>query len=174
MTMFEQRSLLQKMDRLVRWTGIPAVSQRGVVEPRRLRWWPLVPLAIGFGLFFGLILRRDPAPWAVSSLSVLTVFTLSLSFCGPMRPPPAQRPGFDERESALRRNSYLAGFIAVAIGSLFSFLLLMGLLMLSDWPRLSLFMQCGALITLLLQLFITVPTLHASWMMPPPLSEEKA
>jgi uncharacterized membrane protein YhaH (DUF805 family) len=83
-----------------------------------------------------------------------------------MRPPTAQEGELDERERALRRDAYLAGFIAVAIGAVFAFLVLVAILLLTEWPRATMAVQCGALMTYLLQTFVAVPTLYASWVNP--------
>ena len=166
--MHERKTLLQRMDRLVRCSGIASPVDRGATPPRRFRWLPLVLVLISIAVFVGRVLRSDPSPWSVSFLSVLLTFSMTLSMSGPL-----YEKGQDERQSALRRDSYLAGFIAVAISALFGLLLIIGVLLLRDWSRIAVAIQCASLLMVLMQIFVCVPTLYASWALPPPLKEEE-
>ncbi len=108
------RNILSRLDDALRWTGIPArvaedMSDAPSVDRkhRPLRWLPIWPVAFSCALFI-LSLILQPALYLTAllpSLGVVIVGMLpAIHLSGPLGKPSLED---DEREAALRKNSFL-------------------------------------------------------------------
>ena len=169
-----RKGILSLLDDTVRWTGMPArVAAQMADDPDRkhrpLRWTPIWPIASSSALFI-LCLFWPPAldhasPGAV--VSVGTVFWCcilgalpALHVNGPLGKSSLED---DEREAALRKDSFLfcLGLLAVLNG--------LGqpiLMILSHWQNWKIAQTASVLttaFTLNATLLGCLPTLYASW-----------
>jgi len=180
MTSNNRKSVLQRMDVLVGWTGIPRFA-RQETRMRRLKWTPVLLLLFATaGLFLSLIAAFPPL-W----LSTLQTFPISLGVLvaqlGPMRPKDPMLDS-DEREASWRIRSNLFAYGAVALVAWIGILAAGIVVLWSDLvqhPVLPSNQIPGlvgywlvAFACYLMVLFITLPTLHASWTMPEPIEDE--
>lgn len=177
------KTIPQRLDMLVAWTGIPGlVTQTG--RPRQRRWSSLaVLLAATLVMGVSWFIDQPGSFGAIASLSsMLIIAAISVRETGPLRARSPDNPG-DEREQEWHRQSNQTGFATVAIVAMIG-VTAMGILMIlaqlpslaspgitpvDPWvfgPRMMVFSAY------LLQLLIIVPTLHASWTMPPPDEED--
>jgi hypothetical protein len=167
---------MSRLDNTLRWTGIPArVADEMSNDPsvdrkhRPLRWIPIWPIAFSCALFI-LSLTWPPALDLVSPGAAIAVFggllaTVTGAVPGIQLNGPLGKPSLedDEREAALRKNSFL-----FCLG-LLAFLNCLGqpvLMILSHWQN----WQLGQLLSVVasalilnITLFGCLPTLYASW-----------
>jgi hypothetical protein len=168
-----RRSILSRLDDMVRWTGIPArvadeMSDAPSVDRkhRPLRWIPIWPIAFSCALFI-LSLNWPSAPdlvWLgvviVGVQGSLLALTLSFHMLGPLGKPSRED---DEREAALRKDSFL-----LCLG-LLAGLNCLGqpiLLILSDWQNWQTAHGASVAMSALMlnaTLLGSLPTLYASW-----------
>jgi hypothetical protein len=171
-----RETVLSRLDNALRWTGIPArVADQMSDAPsidynhQPLRWGPIWPIAFSCALFilsltWPPVLDRLSPGAGISILAGLMASivgtALAIHPSGPLGKPSLED---DEREAALRKDSFLFCF------GLLAFLNCLGqpvLVILSHWqnwqaPR-SLVVAASAFI-LNATLFGCLPTLYASW-----------
>ena len=162
--MDERKTIPQRMDDLVRWTGVP----RRMTDPSRhrrpLRW--LSTLAAGAALA-GFIASAAAgftgrAMWIGYSILMagFTIGTLVQVF-GPLKPFGSSER-VDEFDKALRDRAYLFTFPVFALTTALGIILLM-FLMVTQWPRPALVICLADLALLLVTLGSALPTAYASW-----------
>jgi MFS family permease len=173
MSTHSKKSMLQRLDALFLWTGLPQripSDKRLWVRPlRRLRWIPLLVLVMqtaGIAWIFTV-----PGKYGAGFAAMLPGAIIGgiLPAFGPLRAPFGEEA--DEREKNLRRDAYLMGFGAISVAAIFGIFLLAFLSTLGGWRHDLLFMAMIALTYYLVCLFSIVPTLYASWTLPKPVDD---
>ena len=164
-------TFLSRLDNTLRWTGIPArvadeMSDAPPVDRkhRPLRWIPIWPIAFSCALFIlSLIWRWALNPALVSSLGAIGVaMTPVIHISGPLGKPSLDD---DEREAALRKNSFLFCLGLLAFLNCLGQPVLMILSHLQNWPTARSASVAGSVFMLNLTLFGCLPTLFASWIL---------
>ncbi len=161
------RNVLSILDNAVRWTGIPArvTNQMSEALPdnrkhRPLRWIPLCLIGIACALFF--LSLKWPTVLLTSLGAVIAALTPTVHMNGPLGKSSFED---DEREAALRKDSFLVCLgVLVAINSIGQ-LLFMGLALLQRWQIVDGVSIAASAFLLNLTLFGCLPTLYASWRM---------
>ena len=155
-------SLPERLDDLARLTGIPQLNDRlatGTQRRRHLRWTPMIALAIATAGIIAVALDSQVGMFLLGVGELMAGF---LSVFGPIKPW-GTLAGVDERDRQLRRDSYfvaLAVMGAVAVLGLFA---LTGLAFFAAWDRARLLFFIPAFSAYLVCLWVTIPTLYASW-----------
>jgi len=165
------RSILSRLDDAVRWTGIPArvaddLSDDPSVKHRPLRWVPLLQIAFSCVLLaICLFWRLEVSPGAV--VGVMTAMGLSIitggwlvHTGGPLGKPSCED---DEREAALRKNSFLFCFGLLAVLNCLGQPILLIVSHWQDWPTAYSSIVAFSALILNVTLLGTLPTLYASW-----------
>ena len=160
-----RRNMLSILDNAVRWTGIPArVADEMSDAPsvhrkhRPLRWMPIWPIAFSCTLF--VLSLMWPSVLLTSLGAVIAAMVPSIHVNGPLGKPSLED---DEREAALRKDSFLFCLGLLAFLNCVGQLLLMSLSHLQNWQTAhSVFVAASAFL-LNLTLFWCLPTLYASW-----------
>jgi len=169
-------TLLSSLDNSLRWTGIPArVADEMADGPsvdrrqRPLRWTPIWPIAFSVALVM-LSLLWPPA--LMSSMGVATWVmapALGSGICaiapaiyafGPLGKSSLED---DERESALRKDSFLFCLGLLAVLNCLGQPLLMILAVFEHWEPAHSASVLGSVLMLNGTLFGSLPTLYASW-----------
>ena len=160
----ERKTIPQRMDRLVMWTGIPALADGRNRRRRPLRWLSAAATAAALGGFAiamaaGFAGRTGWIGYGV----LLAGFMIGtcLQIFGPLKPFNSGER-VDEFDRALRTRAYLFTFPVFALGTVLGLLLMMWMLVM-DWPRPSAIMGLAELLMALFALAFTVPTAYASW-----------
>jgi len=171
-----RRSFLAILDNAVRWTGMPArvaddMSDAPSVDRkhRPLRWVPIWAIAFSCALFIlSLIWPRTLD--VVSSGAVIAVMVGFMSSIAAMVPGihtsgPLGKPSLedDEREAALRKDSYLFSFGLLTVLNCLGQPCLMILSHLQNWQTLQIATIAGSTLMLNATLLGCLPTLYASW-----------
>jgi len=171
-----RRSILSRLDDTVRWTGIPArvadeMSDAPSVDRkhRPLRWIPIWPIAFSCALFI-LSLTWPPALDLVSPGTVIAVVSglmagimgmvPGIHICGPLGKPSLED---DEREAALRKDSFLFCLGLLAFLNCLGQPLLMILSHLQNWQTVHSASVAASALMLNATLLGCLPTLYASW-----------
>ena len=162
-----RQNILSILDNAVRWTGIPArvadqMSDAPSVDRkhRPLRWSPIWLIAFSCILF---VLSFMWESVLLTSLgAIISAMAGSIHMNGPLGKPLAE----DEREVALRKDSFLFCLWALAILNCVGQLLLMCLSHLQNWETAKSVFVAASAFMLNLTLFYCLPTLYASWNMP--------
>ena len=176
----KRKSVLQCLDGLVEWTGIPRLVRRER-RMRRFKWWPIVLLlAATAGLALEVVVPRLPS-FGLLLMTFIQIASAGLAQLGPMRPKELMLD-IDERERSWRTRSNLFAFAAVGVAAWIGILVLGGFALWSgvtgwrvpspDPPQLTIGYWLLAFGEYLLVLFINLPTLHASWTMPEIIEDE--
>lgn len=162
--MDERKTIPQRMDDLVNWTGVPAFS-RGKFRRRPFRWLSALALAGTFGGFVatwagGFVGR----PFALGYMVLIASFLLGMvvQVMGPLKPFNSTAERADEFDRALRTRAYLFAYPAFALATLLGLMLAIWM-MVMDWPRAAVLNCLGELIFALITLGFTLPTAYASW-----------
>lgn len=152
-----RKSMLERLDALVRWTG--SESRR---QYRPKRWLPLLPMALGAVFVIAATIVQLPAG----------LFGLAAAFCtlgaaingsGPLGKPSLED---DEREAALRKDAWLFCLAVLAFANILGQPAFALTAMLQAWP---VERVAGALFAVFMcnVLWLTsLPTLYASWKLP--------
>lgn len=164
MSKFNER-FFARLDAAAERTGVPEMA-RGEQSRRRLRWIPIIPLALAsMGLLAGMI-----RPELANFCFVLMIFAYSIAVLlpifGPLKPWGTPER-VDEFDRALRGRAMLAGYAAASVAALIGIWLILGLAAIGNWPREGILWQLAALPFYLLTLHAVVPTLYASWAIRP-------
>lgn len=158
------KTRLQKLDDLVRWTGIPALAQG---TPRRRRMLVLPTLALVLATIgFGLTLSNADNWFGYSLLMLGFAIANFMPIFGPLIPFGAVQRA-DERERTLRRSALLVGLSMVGVGAWLGIWLLVVLALLQRLTVERLIHDMTALAFYLTTLYGAVPTLWASWRLRP-------
>jgi len=175
-----RKSLLQRMDGLVGWTGIPRFARRET-RMRRLKWTPILLLLFATAGLLLPVLTPIPTVWMNTFQTFPIVFGVLLSQVGPMRPRDPMLDT-DEREESWRTRSNLFAYGAVALVAWIGILVTGGVVLWSELVLQSVHPSrqipgllgywLVAFACYLLGLFIILPTLHASWTMPELIEDE--
>jgi uncharacterized membrane protein YfcA len=171
---FSKRSFLSRLDDTVRWTGIPARVAAAMPDSppsdrrhRPLRWFPIWPIAAACALF----VLSFSWPKSHDLMALLPSLGVMIVALGPgiHRAGPLGRPSLDddEREAALRQESLLfcLGLIACLNG--LGQPLLMVLTYAQNWHMARVVSVASSALMLNATLFGCLPTLYASWKLPP-------
>lgn len=171
-----KRSILMRLDDAVRWTGFPdriAEASRTDSsvdrEHRSLRWAPLFVIAFACVLLILSLLqplKLDPVS-AGAIVSILTGMAVSvmtgvwlIHTSGPLGKPSLED---DEREAALRKNSFLFCLSLLAGLNCLGQPILLILSHLQEWPLAHTVIVVYCVLILNATLLGAVPTLYASW-----------
>jgi hypothetical protein len=162
-----RRSFLSMLDQSVRWTGIPArvadqLSDAPSVDRKNppLRWSPIWTIAFACALF--VLSLKWPSVLLTSLGVVIAGVASSIHISGPLGKPWLED---DEREAALRKDSFLFCFALLTFLNCAGQLLLMGLALLQKWQTADVVLVAASAFMLNLTLFACLPTLYASWKM---------
>ena len=170
------RSILSRLDDAVRWTGFPgrvadAMSDDPSVDRKHqpLRWVPLVLIAVSclqlvVCLIWPQIMDRFSVGVVVSIMPGIVLGTMTgvliIYMSGPLGKPSRED---DEREAALRKDSFLFCLGLLAGLNVLGQPILLIMSQWQNWPTgHSAFVVISAL-TLNATLLGTLPTLYASW-----------
>jgi hypothetical protein len=162
-----ERNFLSILDNAVRWTGMPArvanqMSDTPSVDRKHqpLRWSPIWTIAFSCTLFILCLIW--PSVLLTSLGTIVAGIAASFHVNGPLGKSSLED---DEREAALRKDSYLFCFGLLAFLNCFGQLLLLGLAILQNWQLAHVVFVAGSAFMLNLTLFGCLPTLYASWKM---------
>lgn len=169
-------TLLSSLDNSLRWTGIPArVADEMADGPsvdrrqRPLRWTPIWPIAFSFALVMvsliwppALMSSMGVATWVIAPAFGGAIWAIAPAIyaIGPLGKSSLED---DERESALRRDSYLFCFGLLAVLNCLGQPLLMILAVFQHWQPAHSASVLGSVLMLNGTLFGCLPTLYASW-----------
>lgn len=164
-------SILSRLEDALRWTGIPArvaddMSDDPSVKHRPLRWVPLLLIAFSCVLLtICLFWPLEISPGAV--VSTMTAMVLSIisgvwlaHTSGPLGKPSCED---DEREAALRKDSFLFCFGLLAVLNGLGQPILLIVSHWQDWPTAYSSIVAFSALILNATLLGTLPTLYASW-----------
>jgi hypothetical protein len=169
-----RRNILAILDSAVRWTGIPARVARDLSDDpsddrrhRPLRWVPIWVIAFACALFI-LSLSWPPALDQVSSGALTSVILAFMGSIAALVPGihasgPLGRSQNDEREVALRKDSFLFCLGLLALLNCLGQPLLMMLSHFQNWQTVHSAIVAGTTLMLNATLFGCLPTLYASW-----------
>lgn len=168
-----RRSILSILDGALRWTGIPArvadqLSDNPSIDSRHhpLRWTPVWLIAFSSALFIlSLTWRSVQSLLAlVPSLgAVIVALTPLVQQRGPLGKSSIED---DEREAALRKDSFLFGLGLLAFLNCLGQPLLMILSHFQHWQTAYSVSVAASAVMLNITLFGCLPTLYASWNLP--------
>jgi len=163
-----RRNILSILDGAVRWTGIPARVARDIsgaahIERRHelLRWTPLLLIAFSCCLFVLCVMW--PSVLLTSLGAVVVAWAPAIHMKGPLGRSALQD---DEREAALRKDSYLFCFALLAFLNCVGQLLLLGVSVWQEWQPGHRVLVAASGVLLNLTLLGCLPTLYASWKLP--------
>lgn len=171
-----RRSILEIMDDALRWTGFPArvaedMSDAPSVDRkhRPRRWMPVLPIAFSCSLFI-LFLAWPPVLNGFSPASGVSIVVPLMCSLGAMllvihSNGPLAKPALedDEREAALRKDSFLFCFGTLAALNCFGQPVLMFLSQWQNWQTAQIVLVAASAFMLNTTLFVCLPPLYASW-----------
>jgi len=159
MSKFNER-LFARLDAASERTGIPALA-RHEVRRRHFRWIPMFALALAIGGWIWGLARPDTTQLGYAAISAGFALGVFLPIFGPIKA--WGTPKADEFDRQLRQRAFLAGFATVAFTAFLGLWLTLGLTLIGNWSRDVLIGQLANFTYMLFVLYLTVPTLHASW-----------
>jgi hypothetical protein len=164
------RNILSRLDNALRWTGLPArvaddMSDAPSVDRkhRPLRWIPIWMIAFSCTLFILSLTWRSALNLValVPSLGTVIVALMPvIHMNGPLGKPSLED---DEREAALRKDSFLFCLGLLACLNCLGQPFLMILSHLQNWQTVQSASVAGSALMLNITLFGCLPTLYASW-----------
>jgi hypothetical protein len=177
MTDYRRKTLLQRIDGLVEWTGIPRFARRET-RMRRLKWLPIAVLLLATAGLVVVIGWGMQYYWLTTAILIVAGSVAGvLQQLGPLRRD-ADSEREDEREQDWRRCASGAAFttvsivVMIGIGSLGLWTIISAILGWSSASQLDLGCVLLAFVVYLLFLLAIVPTLYASWTLPDFVEDE--
>lgn len=166
-----RKTLPQRLDDSVRWTGIPALAQ-GHPRRRHLRVAPAIALLMAFGAIALSIATAD-LRWPGYILSALA-FAVSVwvPLFGPIKPW-GSFERTDERERAIRAEAYLVTFPVVLLVAVVGLMVAPALTVLASWPAPRLELLLFGFGFTVLTLYNALPSLYASLTTRRPATDEE-
>jgi hypothetical protein len=162
-----RRNILSTLDNAVRWTGIPArVSDQLSGAPSNdrkhqpLRWIPIWPIAFSFMMF--VLCMIWPSVLLTSIGAFIAASAPSIHMKGPLGKSSLED---DEREAALRKDSFLFCFGVMVLLNCAGQVLVLGVALLQGWDTAHAVFVAASSFSLNLTLVGCLPTLYASWRM---------
>jgi MFS family permease len=159
--MATRKTSLERMDDLVRWTGIPALATYRVPR-RKMRVAPVIALLPATaGMVFCL---ADPkAGWFGFGAVILGLAIAGfLPTLGPVIPWGAQ-DAVTEADRELRRRAFLAAFASMSVAAILGLWAMIAVAIIAA-PKVEMLMrEMLTLCLYLITLYSAVPTLYASW-----------
>lgn len=159
------------LDHFVQRMRLDAMTRWGA-RPRRLRWWPLLP--IGSCLLGGLMLAtqdRHAAALAIVPFCIAPGLSATVRLWGPVRAAPPDNP-LDEREQLLRLRSNAIGYGTVAYLAVAAAFWMM-VAQAFSLPVPTTLQQWLAVVFTAQTLILMLPVLVASWSLAGPLDENE-
>jgi hypothetical protein len=164
----KRRTVLQRMDALVWWSGASGLVRRSMADDgderrhRPMRWLPLLPVASGIGLVF--CAAAFPVPGTVYGIAApVMMLATAMAVNGPLGKPST---GDDEREAALRKNAFLFCLGCLALANALGGPALLLAAAWHGWRTERLVGLAFALFMANMTWFVSLPTLYASWKLP--------
>ena len=172
-----KKTLIDRLDNMAEWTGIPQLHERSrlnLIRRRRMRWLPIAALLMATTGMAAILLFPNKYWLGLVGLMMSQLVVPFLAKFGPLKPllGPFNPNPFDvatESEKALRRNAYLVCFAVASGVALLGILLLIGLTLWQDWPRNLLLQAMAYFFIYIIVLIMIMPTLFASWAMLEPV-----
>jgi len=164
----KQKTLLQKMDALVWWSGAAGQVGQDMADDASARrhapkrWLPLLPMAIGAGLV-GAALAFPVQPLAYGAAAPAMALAAGIAVAGPLGKRALED---DEREAALRKDAFFFCLAILAFANIVGGPLLLFAAGLQDWGAERLYALAFALFLANMTWFTSLPTLYASWKLP--------
>lgn len=158
-----RKTLLERLDDLVGWTGIPALSQQ---PPRRrpLRWPATLALILAFGgAVIATVQGGASNGYWIGYAALMVGFSIGnfTNIFGPLKPPASLVERVDEWDRSARAQAYLVTFgvfaVTVFVG-LFAMLWALAFAPASVSAK-----PVLILMFLLMTILTTTPTAYASW-----------
>jgi hypothetical protein len=181
---YRERSVSQRLDGLIAWTGIPRLAARRI-KPRRQRWSSVLVIVLASLVL--LFCWTTDSSWKMSiALGLMGSFgavAVAIREFGPLRTK-ALAETEDERENLWGSRSEMVGFAVVAIVAMIGvfgaalallFFSLRNMTVTGSTKIDALPIAIGLIGfgQYLLLLLMVVPTLHASWTLPSPIEDEE-
>ena len=159
-----RKTRLERLDDLVRWTGIPALSEQ---PPRRrpLRWPATLALTlalVGYATMAAVEFAGRTSAIGNAALMVGFATGVFMKIFGPLKPYGTVIERVDEWDRAARARSYLFTFVAFAVTTLVGLMLILATLALTQSIEAT-GQAIMALFFLLMTIISAMPTAHASW-----------
>jgi len=178
------KTILQRMDDCIRWTGIPkqveaALRPGNAARPlRQSRWLPLVLFVIATGLVIryatdtALLMSVDPIESVIRTFGFMFPGLVpAATYFGPLGPR-ARSVRMDEWEAALVHRAIFFSLILVGALQMLGIPLLIAIAFIRVWSSDVILIELGLWSVYLCVLFQLIATLHASWSMPPAINGE--
>jgi hypothetical protein len=169
-----REAFLSRLDNTLRWTGIAAriadeMSDAPSVDRkhRPLRWIPIWPIAFSCALFIVTLIWPSAPNHLVALVpslgGVIVALVPMIHMNGPLGKPSLED---DEREAALRKDSFLFCLGLLAGLNCLGQPILMILAVLQHWQAAHSASVAVSVLMLNATLFGSLPTLYASWKLP--------
>jgi hypothetical protein len=160
-----RKSLAHRLDALANVTGIPQLTMR---TPRRrpMRWLPVVTMVAATGALAVAMIAPDHDIYARGLLYVCFICAIFMSQFGPIKRGTrytSQDEKIDEWDMALRARAYPFSYWVMALLSSEGFILLSGFAGYQEWSMKQLERVMFDFAFYMLVLFLSLPTLYASW-----------
>ena len=170
----KHRTVLQRMDALVWWSGASDSVRHdmsrdaGERRYRPMRWLPLLPMASGAGFIFSAtVFQISSISYAIAGPAMAAA---AMALNGPLGKPSIDD---DEREAALRKNAFFFCLAILACANIVGAPLLLVAAALDGWAAERIVGVAFALFMANMTWFVSLPTLYASWKLPR-LSDQEA
>jgi MFS family permease len=170
--MMVRKTLAERLDDSVQWTGIPDLVKKPP-HRRPRRWAPLLALTLATGGLLYAIADNAGLPFGYMFVMVGYAVAVFMPLSGPVKNWTASEVA-DERERELRRTAYLVALTAVAGTAFGGIMLLAALTVVLGWSIDQLCFRLMALAFYLATQYSAVPTLYASWALRPEREDEDA
>jgi dipeptide/tripeptide permease len=166
-----RKSLAERLDDAANWTRIPALTRQ---QPRRrsMRWLPMLPLLLAFAGVAVCIAGYNGFRSGYSIVMAGFFVSIWIPMFGPLKPWGIVSESVDERERDLRRRAFLVTLCAIAMLGVLSLLMAPAVAEVLGWTMDRLARVLMAIGMALFTVFAALPTLYASWAMPPLADED--
>jgi hypothetical protein len=171
------KSLLDRLDSLARWTDVAALTGPYGEGPRPLKWQPIAILCIATVVF--LYFLTNPTSIGRSLLlnvfgPILFITSVLMPSFGPFRPYKNKKTseGMDEREGLVWRDAQLFSFTLVGGLQLMGFPALIVFAFTGSWSSVKILVVLGAFLFYLGIVFTCLLTLYGSWHIGSPEPDE--
>lgn len=165
MSIYKTNILLERLDKMVLWTGIHKISEL-TVRRRSMRILPIATLALGTICFALILIIPDKYLFWYTGLILSFGIGNFYPMFGPVKPRSTPLEDADERELKISRDAYFVTFATISAVAFTGIWILILLTAHENWTRELLIKAMVSMSFYLLTLLATLPTLYASWAIP--------
>ena len=168
----QEHVVIRFLDRLVIWTGIPKLTEQRI-RRRPLKVIPLILVAINTIVIASVFAYPTTTMWKFFALDFCFMAGCLLQPFGPIKQAFNPNDFLDERDKEIKKNAYFFTYTSTTFAAIICMIAMTATATLSTLKREQVLWSLLCILIYIVSLLTTLPTLHASWVMPKAIEDDE-